>query len=70
MDDNGNVYVTGDCGLDSEYVTYDTIKYGPDGNQLWVASYSKSDFIDIPDMLMVDALGNVYMIGRVAWYSK
>ena len=70
VDDNGNVYVTGDCGLDSEYVTYDTIKYGPDGNQLWVASYSKSDFIDIPDMLMVDALGNVYMIGRVAWYSK
>jgi hypothetical protein len=70
VDDNGNIYVTGECGLDSEYVTYDTIKYDDAGNQLWVTSYSKSDFIDKPDMLMVDALGNVYMIGRIANYSK
>jgi hypothetical protein len=70
VDNNGNVYVTGKCGQDSQYVTYDTIKYSPDGNQLWVASYSKTNFIDRPDKLMVDALGNVYMIGRIASYSK
>jgi hypothetical protein len=56
--------------VDSQDVTYDTIKYSPDGNKLWVASYSKTNFIDRPDKLMVDALGNVYMIGRIASYSK
>ena len=70
VDNNGNVYVTGKCGQDSQYVTYDTIKYSPDGNKLWVASYSKTNFIDRPDKLMVDALGNVYLIGRIASYSK
>ncbi len=70
VDNKGNVYVTGQCGLDSPYVTYDTIKYGPDGDKLWVASYSKTSFVDRPDKLMVDALGNVYIIGRVSYYSN
>ena len=70
VDDTGNVYITGQCSLDSQYVTYDTVKYGPDGNKLWVARYSKTSFVDRPDKLMVSALGNVYLIGRVSHYSN
>jgi hypothetical protein len=70
VDNIGNVYVTGECMVGSRDVTYDTIKYSPDGNQLWVASHGTTNFSDRPDKLMVDALGNVYMIGRIASYSK
>jgi hypothetical protein len=70
VDNDGNVYVTGTCMAGSRDVTYDTIKYSPDGNQLWVASHGTTNFSDRPDKLMVDALGNVYMIGRIASYSK
>lgn len=70
VDDKGNVYVTGVCGLDSQYVTYDTVKYSPNGDKLWVAKFSKANLGDIPDKLIVDALGNVYLIGRVSYYSN
>jgi hypothetical protein len=70
VDNIGNVYVTGECMVGSRDVTYDTIKYSPAGNQLWVASHGTTNFSDRPDKLMVDALGNVYMIGRIASYSK
>ena len=51
VDGDGNVYVTGPngCwaedwgGCDHDYVT---VKYGPDGNQLWVARYDGAGSFD------------------------
>ena len=65
VDSLGDVYVTGTCGLDSGFVTFDTIKYSPDGVKLWVASYNKTYFNGGLDKLIVDTTGNVYVIGRV-----
>jgi len=61
-DDLGNVYVTG-YGTRHDYQDYVTIKYGPDGNQLWVARYDGGDD-DCPKDITVDDLGNVYVTGR------
>jgi len=70
VDSKGNVYVTGQCTIDGQYVTYDTVKYDLNGNELWVAKYSKAHFIDRPNGLIVDAYGNVYVTGSVSYYSN
>lgn len=69
VDNGGNVYVTGTCSLDGQYVTYDTIEYDQNGNEIWVAKYSKAYFIDIPIELAVDAHGNVYVTGSVSHFN-
>jgi hypothetical protein len=70
VDSKGNVYVTGQCTIDGQYVTYDTVKYDQNGNELWVAKYSKVYFIDRPNGLIIDAYGNVYVTGPVSYYSN
>ena len=42
LDDSGNVYVTGRSRYDESDYGADTIKYDPDGNELWVARYNVS----------------------------
>ncbi len=69
VDGAGNVYVTGgSCdpgGPDVTECDYVTIKYGPDGTELWVARYDGpgSEF-DWPGELAVDGEGNVYVTGQ------
>jgi hypothetical protein len=68
----GNVYVTGtsldtaitEAGVDS-VSHYVTVKYDPDGNELWVRKYNgpgKGD--DVATAITVDGSGNVYVTGR------
>ncbi len=70
MDGDGNVYVAGSIGVYHRdqwvYYLYDyvTIKYDPDGNQLWVARYDgPGNRDDTVRGLEVDGEGNVYVTG-------
>jgi hypothetical protein len=68
VDGDGNVYVTGSTytsGADTDYVT---IKYGPDGDLLWVDLYYgyAGTGPDAADALALDGAGNIYVTGGSA----
>jgi len=62
LDETGNVFVTGQSwGI---YDDYATVKYNPDGVQLWVARYNGPvNSYDKACSLAVDVTGNVYVTG-------
>src|SRR5262249_11043650 len=66
LDGKGNVYVTGIMTFGPTY--YDqivTLKYDPDGNELWRAFYSDvENGNDDPHGMRVDSAGNVYITGE------
>ena len=67
VDGAGNVYVTGFSVTASGDTDYATVKYGPDGRQLWAATYdgpARSD--DYPAGVKLDSSGNVYVSGTSA----
>ncbi|KPL02942.1 MAG: hypothetical protein AMJ90_04490 [candidate division Zixibacteria bacterium SM23_73_2] len=69
VDDNGNVYVTGFSAGDGTAYDYATIKYDPDGNQLWVIRYDgPASGDDYPYSIALDDSGNVYVTGY-SWGS-
>ena len=64
VDGSGNVYVTGESDGSGPYWDYATIKYGPNGKQLWVARYKGlTDDWDYASAIAVDGAGNVYVTG-------
>ena len=63
LDALGNVYVTGESdgiGTDRDMAT---VKYDPDGNELWVARYVGPAGIDAALALAVSGAGDVYVTG-------
>ena len=64
LDDSGNIYVTGDSkGIGTDF-DYATIKYGPNGNELWVQRYNgPGDSTDWTRAIVVDDNYNVYVTG-------
>ncbi|MCH7905452.1 MAG: SBBP repeat-containing protein [Armatimonadetes bacterium] len=64
LDDGGNVYVTGfSLGQDTD-ADYVTLKYDPDGQQLWEMRYNgPGNGRDNASALVVDGAGNVYVTG-------
>lgn len=66
-DRHGNVYVTGVSDVSSGDFDYATIKYDPNGNELWVARYDgPGNDWDNPSAIAIDNSGNVCVTG----YSK
>jgi len=64
LDDSGNVYVTGSSSGSGTNNDYATVKYDPDGNELWVARYNGPlSLDDRASALAVDDSGNVYVTG-------
>jgi uncharacterized delta-60 repeat protein len=66
LDSSGNIYVTGwsdGAGTGADYLT---IKYDPDGNELWVERYDGGPYYDsdYAHDLTVDVAGNVYVTGH------
>jgi hypothetical protein len=64
VDRFGNVYITGESersGLLTD--DYCTIKYSPNGIQLWVARYSGLNGTNDPYAIGTDYNGNVYVTG-------
>lgn len=67
LDNSGNVYVTGSSSSSSTSPYYDdylTIKYDPNGNQLWTARYNgPANRWDEASELVLDSAGNIYVTG-------
>jgi uncharacterized delta-60 repeat protein len=68
LDSLGNIYVTGEStglGTSSDYAT---IKYDPNGNQIWVARYNyKNQSYDYATSIVTDKLGNIYVTGFASY---
>jgi streptogramin lyase len=67
LDRQGNVYVTGESeGVMDSYYDYTTIKYDPDGNELWVERKDgPGNSGDEPEAIAVDLAGRVYVTGSM-----
>lgn len=64
VDASGNVYVTGSSLKPDSDFDYATVKYNPQGEEVWVASYNgPANGDDIAAALAMDALDNVYVTG-------
>jgi hypothetical protein len=64
VDNSGDVYVTGCSYGSGTSGDYATIKYGPDGNEVWVARYTgPGNSEDDARALALDNSGNVYVTG-------
>ncbi|MEO0091697.1 MAG: SBBP repeat-containing protein [candidate division WOR-3 bacterium] len=64
LDQQGNVYVTGNSYGSGSNLDYLTIKYSASGQELWTARYNgPGNYIDHANDIGVDHLGNVYVAG-------
>ena len=63
LDSHGNIYVTGySSGQDSAF-DYSTIKYDPQGNQVWVDRYDSGAGDDKAQALAIENRDNIYVTG-------
>ncbi len=64
LDNAGNVFVTGESEGEGHVYDYATVKYAPDGTQLWAQRYDgPAHGEDIAISLSVDGWGNVAVTG-------
>jgi len=64
VDGSSNIYVTGYSYGSGTSTDYATIKYDPDGNELWIRRYNgPGNSYDVAYAIAVDSSGNVYVTG-------
>jgi hypothetical protein len=64
LDPSGNIYVTGFSQNSVSNLGYVTIKYAPNGNQLWVARFDSTNTTTAkPARLVLDTSNNVIVTG-------
>jgi len=69
VDGLGNVYVTGQSMSTGADYDYATVKYDPNGNEVWVKRHNgPGNSSDIPEAIAVDGSDNVYVTGY-SWGS-
>ena len=71
IDSDSNIYVTGESVGSGTYYDYATIKYDPNGNEIWVARYngpgtSRSN----AEAIAIDSNNNVYVTGYSEGVAK
>jgi uncharacterized delta-60 repeat protein len=67
IDSYDNVYVTGNSMFFPDVRDYATIKYSPDGNELWVARYNgPNNLYDVASAIAIDSNDNIYVTGNSA----
>jgi hypothetical protein len=65
LDSSGNIYVTGFSQNANSNLGYVTIKYAPNGNQLWATRYDSSNFPSAqPAAMVLDASNDVIVTGK------
>ncbi len=65
VDSDGNSYIAGWSGGANNLHDFTTIKYDPDGNELWVRRYNgTANDNDYAYWLALDASGNIYATGQ------
>jgi len=65
VDGSGNAYVAGESRNSSANYDCLTVKYGPNGNRLWVKSYNgPGGADDRANAIAVDASGSIYVAGE------
>jgi hypothetical protein len=65
LDPAGNIYVTGYSENANTNLGYVTIKYAPNGNQLWASRYDSTDSpTAIPSAMVLDNSNNVIVTGN------
>jgi hypothetical protein len=65
LDSNGNIIVTGFSQNTNNQLGYVTIKYAPNGNQLWAAPYDSTNYSNAaPTSMVVDSSNNVVVTGN------
>lgn len=62
IDAAGNAYVAGYSWGINTYANYATVKYDPDGNQIWAQRFA-GGFGEILNEVEIDTAGNVYVTG-------
>jgi uncharacterized delta-60 repeat protein len=71
VDTDGNVYVTGRSAGGSTGVDWATVKYAPDGSEVWVARYnSDNDRVDRANGIVTDSDNNIYVTGETGFRSS
>jgi hypothetical protein len=62
VDNDGNIFVTGDSDGDGTGLNYATLKYAPDGTAVWTNRYING-WTAIPSAMTLDPDGNVIVTG-------
>lgn len=63
VDQSGNIYVTGRAWQYTATYDFVTVKYAPDGTQLWMDTFDQNGGFHTPTSMELDQSGNIFITG-------